>query len=133
MLLKPDIKLKRVTDITPQLLESYGIKALLLDVDNTLSTHHGMVLTDGLEAWLDNMKKSGIKLSLLSNSKTAMIYQPKQGHFLLLQAILRQEQRMNKPFLFIKGQEKGTPLLSSLPITAASSNTSIPSTYPTRS
>lgn len=69
MLLKPDIKLKKVTDITPKLLESYGIKALLLDVDNTLSTHHGMVLTDGLETWLDNMKKSGIKLSLLSNSK----------------------------------------------------------------
>ncbi len=69
MLLKPDIKLKRVTDITPQILKSFDIKALLLDVDNTLSTHHSMVLTDGLNEWIESMKKSGIKLSLLSNSK----------------------------------------------------------------
>ena len=41
MLLKPNIKLKRVTDINIKLLNKYGIKALILDVDNTLSTHHG--------------------------------------------------------------------------------------------
>ena len=69
MLLKPDIKLKRVTDITPQILESFNIKALLLDVDNTLSTHHSMVLTDGLNEWIESMKKSELKLCLLSNSK----------------------------------------------------------------
>lgn len=69
MLLKPDIKLNRVTDITPEILKLFDIKALLLDVDNTLSTHHSMVLTDGLNEWIETMKKSGIKLSLLSNSK----------------------------------------------------------------
>lgn len=68
MLLKPDIKLKRVTDITPELLKEKGICGILLDVDNTLSTHHGMVLTDGLENWIDNMQQNGIKLLLLSNS-----------------------------------------------------------------
>lgn len=73
MLLKPDIKLHRVTDISAELLKKYGIKALILDVDNTLSTHHGEVLTDGLEDWLERMLKNGIKLVILSNSKQARV------------------------------------------------------------
>ena len=48
MLLKPNIKLKRITDITPALLKSRSITGLILDVDNTLSTHHGQKLTEGL-------------------------------------------------------------------------------------
>lgn len=68
MLLKPDIKLKRVTDITPEILEKYNINSLILDVDNTLSTHHGQILTDGLEDWLKLMKENGIRLTVLSNS-----------------------------------------------------------------
>lgn len=73
MLLKPNIKLKRVTDINIKLLNKYGIKALILDVDNTLSTHHGEVLTEGLKDWLKIMQKNGIKLVILSNSKQARV------------------------------------------------------------
>lgn len=69
MLLKPDIKLYGITDITAQILKSNGIKALLLDVDNTMSTHHGTVLTDGLLEWIADMQQNGIKLIVLSNSK----------------------------------------------------------------
>ncbi len=73
MLLKPDIKLNRITDISTELLKKYGIKALILDVDNTLSTHHGEVLTDGLEDWLKAMREGGIGLVILSNSKLARV------------------------------------------------------------
>lgn len=73
MLLKPNIKLNRVTDISAPILKKYGIKALILDVDNTLSTHHGEVLTDGLEDWLQKMQKNGVKLVILSNSKQARV------------------------------------------------------------
>lgn len=69
MILLPTIKIKRVTDIKADLLKSYGITALILDVDNTLSTHHGQILTDGLPEWLEYMKNSGIALMVLSNSK----------------------------------------------------------------
>ncbi len=69
MLLKPNIKLDKITDITVEILKKYGITALILDVDNTLSTHHGQVLTDGLPEWLSYMKENGIFLSILSNSK----------------------------------------------------------------
>lgn len=69
MIFIPDIKLERVTDIKTEILEKFSIKAIMLDVDNTLSTHHGQVLTDGLEDWLLYMKESGIKIMVLSNSK----------------------------------------------------------------
>lgn len=73
MLLKPDIKLHGITDITVELLNKFNIKALLLDVDNTMSTHHGQALTDGLLEWIDRMNKNGIKLMVLSNSKRKRI------------------------------------------------------------
>ncbi|MBQ3816902.1 MAG: YqeG family HAD IIIA-type phosphatase [Clostridia bacterium] len=69
MLLKPDIKLYRITDIKKSMLDKYGINALILDVDNTMSTHHGQVLISGLEEWIAEMQQSGIKLMVLSNSK----------------------------------------------------------------
>lgn len=70
MFLKPKIKLEKVTDITIDILNKYGIKALILDVDNTLSTHHGQVLTDGLPEWLETMRNNGIKMTVLSNSNS---------------------------------------------------------------
>ncbi len=70
MLLKPKIKLEKVTDITIDILNKYGIKALILDVDNTLSTHHGQVLTEGLPEWLELMRQNGIKMTVLSNSNS---------------------------------------------------------------
>ena len=73
MLLKPDIKLERVTDITLEILKKYNLTALILDVDNTLSTHHGQILTDGLAEWLVYMQENGINLMVLSNSKEARV------------------------------------------------------------
>ena len=69
MLLKPKIKLKRITDISLSILKKYNINTLILDVDNTMSTHHGQVLTDGLTDWIDIMHKNNIGLIVLSNSK----------------------------------------------------------------
>ena len=66
---KPNLFLERVTDITPDMLTGIGVKALLLDVDNTLSTHHGTELTEGLNDWIANMQSVGIPLLVFSNSK----------------------------------------------------------------
>lgn len=73
IMLKPDIKLDRITEITPDMLRKRGIEALLLDVDNTMSTHHGQVLTDGLTEWISLMLHEKIKLIVVSNSKRARV------------------------------------------------------------
>ena len=69
MIFKPKYKFDRITDLTPSFLIQNNITALILDVDNTLSTHHGQQLTDGLEKWLGSMHENSIKLIILSNSK----------------------------------------------------------------
>lgn len=66
---RPDIWLHRVTDITPKMLKELGVSALFLDVDNTLSTHHGTEITEGFFEWKEKMQTSGISLVIVSNSK----------------------------------------------------------------
>ena len=68
-MLRPNLKIHRITDITVDLLIEKNIKGLILDIDNTLSTHHGDILIDGLESWLSCINDSGIKLIIASNSK----------------------------------------------------------------
>ena len=72
-LFSPTIILKRITEITPLILKEQGVEYLLLDVDNTLSTHHGTILIDGLTEWIEATLNSGIKLMVVSNSKEKRI------------------------------------------------------------
>ena len=67
-LLKSDFKFKRLTEITPEFCKKNKIKALALDVDNTMSTHHGQEPLKGLDAWIGRMKHGGIKLVIMSNA-----------------------------------------------------------------
>ncbi len=65
----PKKRFRRVTDIGYGYLKKNNIKALILDVDNTLSTHHSQTPLVGAEKWLREMERKGIKLLILSNSK----------------------------------------------------------------
>ena len=73
MLLKPTFKFNRITDITYDFLAKNNIMGIILDVDNTLSTHHGDILVDGLPEWLISMQDNGIKLIILSNSRNKRV------------------------------------------------------------
>ncbi len=57
-----------VCEITPELLAKMGIRGLLLDIDNTLTTHDNPVPATGVMDWIALMKKSGIQLRLVSNN-----------------------------------------------------------------
>ena len=73
MIFKPHIKRERIADITIEDVKGLGVNALLLDVDNTMSTHSGQVLTDGLTEWLSMMRENGIKLIVLSNARKSRV------------------------------------------------------------
>lgn len=64
----PDYIFKDATHITPEFLQQHGIRALVLDVDNTLTTHGSQHLSPEIEAWLALMRENGIKLSIVSNN-----------------------------------------------------------------
>ena len=68
MLFRAKIALRSVCDITLQLLEKLGVCGLLLDIDNTLTTHDNPVPAAGVEAWVAGMQAAGISLCLVSNN-----------------------------------------------------------------
>ncbi|MBQ1519651.1 MAG: HAD hydrolase family protein, partial [Ruminococcus sp.] len=63
-----DFAFRKTVDITPDFLKKHGIKGLILDVDNTLTTHDNPVPADGITEWLENMRNNGIKLIIVSNN-----------------------------------------------------------------
>ena len=67
-MLHPTIALRSVCDITPELLKSMGIRGLMLDIDNTLTTHDNPTPAAGVQQWIADMKKNGIRMRLVSNN-----------------------------------------------------------------
>jgi len=63
-----DFAFRRTVDISPAFLKKHGIKGLILDVDNTLTTHDNPVPAEGIREWLDTMRAEGIKLIIVSNN-----------------------------------------------------------------
>src|SRR5699024_8397938 len=68
MLLTPEIIFRRVEDITPAYLQSQGITALVLDVDNTLTGDGSQQLDPDVSAWLEAMRAAGVSLTIVSNN-----------------------------------------------------------------
>lgn len=67
-LLSPRLMLGKMIDITPALLHDSGISTLLLDVDNTMTTHDNPVPAEGVAEWIDAMKAEGFRLIVVSNN-----------------------------------------------------------------
>ena len=67
MILYPKFYLKSVKEISIELLRNNNIKALILDVDNTL-IDIDRNLIEGAEEWCESLKKQGIRICILSNT-----------------------------------------------------------------
>jgi len=68
MLFTPTRAYKSILSVTPEILSEMEVKALILDIDNTMTTHDNPVPIEGLFSWLDNMRKHGIKMIIVSNN-----------------------------------------------------------------
>ena len=67
MLITPEYVFKDVTHITPAFLAEKGIRALVLDVDNTIADDRSQVIPPEVAQWLADMRSAGISLTILSN------------------------------------------------------------------
>ena len=65
----PDIIVDRLTDVTPELLRSRGIRFLMLDFDNTIVPYTTSTPTQKMADWIRNMLESDVLLCVVSNSK----------------------------------------------------------------
>lgn len=65
---KPTYVFDKAVDITPQFLHKKQIHALLLDLDNTLTTHNNPIVPDSSKEWVESMKAAGVELIIVSNN-----------------------------------------------------------------
>lgn len=67
-MLRATESLGRITEVTEPLLRRHGIRALLIDVDNTLALHGERAPFKGTVEWAHRMEAAGYRLMLLSNN-----------------------------------------------------------------
>lgn len=66
--LTPDKMLATYRDVTPELLQSLGIRALLSDIDNTLAPYEQDEPDEEIRAWVQSLAAHGIRIALVSNN-----------------------------------------------------------------
>lgn len=66
---RPFLLKKDITAISVDMLKEWGTKAVLLDVDNTLTSHNSQGLSAEISVWLAAVKDAGITPVIVSNGK----------------------------------------------------------------
>ncbi len=67
--LLPKLIFHKLTDVTPDFLREREIRLLMLDFDNTMLPYTSKIPSPELLLWIDKMKRAGIDLCVVSNSK----------------------------------------------------------------
>lgn len=67
-ILSVDRKFERFEDVTPTILKESGVKLLLCDLDNTLRLHSEKEPADELADWVEDCKKAGVDIVIISNN-----------------------------------------------------------------
>lgn len=67
-LLTPEYMFNTYDEITPEFLAELGIKALLIDIDNTLAPYEQDEPDDKIRAWFKSLSENGISAALISNN-----------------------------------------------------------------
>ena len=66
--LTPDYMFEHFYDVTPEFLASIGVRALLIDIDNTLAPYEMPDPDDRIRAWFALLAENGISAALVSNN-----------------------------------------------------------------
>ena len=64
----PDYMFATFDEITPAFLQSIGVRALLIDIDNTLAPYEQPDPDERIMAWFAGLEKNGIRATLISNN-----------------------------------------------------------------
>ncbi len=67
-LFSPDYLLNTYSELTSEFLKEHNIKALILDIDNTLVPYEIAKPTNELKAWFSGLNEAGIQVSFVSNN-----------------------------------------------------------------
>ena len=89
--LTPDYMFATFDEVTPAFLQSIGVRALLIDIDNTLAPYEEPDPNERVLAWFAELEKHGINTALVSNNHEPRV------------------ERFNKPLGLIAYPDSGKP------------------------
>ena len=89
--LTPDYMFGSFREVTPAFLQSIGVRALLIDIDNTLAPYEQPDPDKRILDWFQELEKNGIKAALVSNNHAPRV------------------ERFNKPLGLIAYPDSGKP------------------------
>lgn len=69
----PKYIFEKITDITPEFLQTHSIGLLLMDFDNTMLPYTTDTPTVELLEWIRTMEQANIRLCIVSNSKKSRV------------------------------------------------------------
>ncbi|MDR1473767.1 MAG: YqeG family HAD IIIA-type phosphatase [Lactobacillales bacterium] len=70
---KPTWMIETIFQLKPEILKAYGIKAVLVDLDNTLIAWNNPDGTEEVRTWLAMMQKADLLVMVVSNNKTSRV------------------------------------------------------------
>lgn len=73
MIFKPTYVFNDITEITADFLKNNQIEGLILDLDNTLTTHNNPVPPQTSLDWLEKMRGARIKMMIVSNNSAERV------------------------------------------------------------
>ena len=65
---RPDYAFDTVYQITEEFIKAQGIRALVVDLDNTLADYDTPEPTPELLVWMERMERAGVGLAIVSNN-----------------------------------------------------------------
>lgn len=68
-MLKPDIKVASVSEITAELLRENGITAVMVDLDDTLVPSGANSMAPSARQWMAGLRQAGVPVLILSNGE----------------------------------------------------------------
>ena len=71
----PDYMFGTFDEVTPAFLQSIGVRALLIDIDNTLAPYEQPDPDERILKWFAELEKNGIHASLVSNNHAPRVEQ----------------------------------------------------------
>lgn len=72
-ILTPTKMVDHISEISPDFLKLTGIDTILMDLDNTLTHWNSFEVEAEIFAWIEDVKKCGFRLCIVSNNKKRRI------------------------------------------------------------
>lgn len=73
MMLRPDAVVGTVTEVTPEFLRARGVRAVMVDLDDTLLPSGSNLLDPLFQTWLTSLQRAGIPVVILSNGERSRV------------------------------------------------------------